>query len=190
MELLEMAQEFLLIFLMNSFKTFCEFELPEAGQYAVSNVFLPRKENQRAYCVEVFETEIKKQGLQILGWRDVPVNSAVLGEIAKTTEPFVKQIFISKSDNKQTEFDFNLKLFAARKIAEHTIYDSKLSESKFFYLPSLSTKIIIFKGLLKPEHINEYYLDLFNSSSRHATGSGTPALFNQYISYMGFGTTF
>ena len=55
-------------------------------------------------------------------------------------------------------------MFAARKISEHTIYDSKLSESKFFYLPSLSTKIIIFKGLLKPEHINEYYLDLFNSA--------------------------
>ena len=146
------------------FKTFCEFELPEAGDYAVSNVFLPRKENQRAYCVDIFEAEIKKQGLHILGWRDVPVNSAVLGEIAKTTEPFVKQVFVGKSDSKQTEFDFNLKLFAARKISEHTIYDSKLSESKFFYLPSLSTKIIIFKGLLKPEHINEYYLDLFNTA--------------------------
>ena len=144
------------------FKTFCEFELPEAGDYAVSNVFLPRKENQRTYCIEIFEAEIKKQGLHVLGWRDVPVNSAVLGEIAKTTEPFVKQVFVGKSDSKQTEFDFNLKLFAARKISEHTIYDSKLSESKFFYLPSLSTKIIIFKGLLKPEHINEYYLDLFN----------------------------
>ena len=146
------------------FKTFCEFELPEAGEYAVSNVFLPRKENQRTYCVEIFEAEIKKQGLHVLGWRDVPVNSDVLGEIAKTTEPFVKQVFIGKSEPKQTEFDFNLKLFAARKISEHTIYDSKLSESKFFYLPSLSTKIIIFKGLLKPEHINEYYLDLFNTA--------------------------
>jgi len=146
------------------FKTYCEFELPEAGAYAVSNVFLPRKENQRAYCVEVFETEIKNQGLHILGWREVPVNSDVLGEIAKTTEPFVMQVFVGKSDPKQSEFDFNLKLFAARKISEHTIYDSKLSESKFFYLPSLSTKIIIFKGLLKPEHINEYYLDLFNSA--------------------------
>ena len=146
------------------FKAYCNFELPEAGDYAVSNVFLPRKENQRAYCVEVFETEIKNQGLHILGWREVPVNSDVLGEIAKTTEPFVMQVFVGKSDPKQSEFDFNLKLFAARKISEHTIYDSKLSESKFFYLPSLSTKIIIFKGLLKPEHINEYYLDLFNSA--------------------------
>ena len=146
------------------FKIFCDFEIPEAGHYAVSNIFLPRKENQRHYCIEVLETEIKKQGLTILGWRDVPVNSDVLGSIAKSTEPFIKQLFIGKSDENQSDFDFNLKLFAARKIAEHTIYSSKLSESKFFYVPSLSTKIIIFKGLLMPEHINEYYLDLFNSA--------------------------
>ncbi|MEP0264691.1 MAG: glutamate synthase subunit alpha, partial [Dokdonia sp.] len=145
------------------FKIFCEFELPEAGMYAVSNVFLPQKENQRNYCITAFENEIKKQDLHLIGWRDVPVNSDVLGEIAKTTEPFVKQIFIGKTDESQSDFDFNLKLFAARKITEHTIYDSKLSESSFFYVPSLSTKIIIYKGLLKPEDINEYYLDLFNS---------------------------
>ncbi|TXE19282.1 glutamate synthase large subunit [Psychroserpens burtonensis] len=146
------------------FKIFCEFDLPEAGKYAVSNVFLPKKENQRQYCIDIFEAEIKKQNLKLIGWRDVPVNSEILGDIAKVTEPFVKQIFIGKTDDKQTDRDFNLKLFAARKIAEHAIYDSKLSEAHFFYLPSLSTKIIIFKGLLKPEHINEYYLDLFNSA--------------------------
>jgi glutamate synthase (NADPH/NADH) large chain len=146
------------------FKIFCEFDLPTAGEYAVSNVFLPKKENQRQYCIDIFEAEIKKQNLKLIGWRDVPVNSAVLGDIAKVTEPFVKQIFIGKTDDKQTDRDFNLKLFASRKITEHTIYDSKLSEAQFFFLPSLSTKIIIFKGLLKPEHINEYYLDLFNSA--------------------------
>ena len=146
------------------FKIFCDFDLPESGEYAVSNVFLPKKENQRQYCIDVFEKEIAKQDLKLIGWRDVPVNSEILGEIARVTEPFVKQIFIGKSDDKQTDREFNLKLYAARKIAEHTIYDSKLSEAQFFYLPSLSTKIIIFKGLLKPEHINEYYLDLFNSA--------------------------
>jgi len=146
------------------FKIFCEFELPKPGQYAVSNVFLPRKENQRQFCIDVFEKEIANQGLKLIGWRDVPVNSEILGEIAKSTEPFVKQIFIGKSHPEQTDKEFNLKLFAARKIAEHTIYDSKLSESNVFYVPSLSTKIIIYKGLLKPEHINEYYLDLFNSA--------------------------
>jgi glutamate synthase (NADPH/NADH) large chain len=146
------------------FKIFCEFDLPEAGEYAVSNVFLPKKENQRQYCIDVFEAEIKKQGLNLIGWRNVPVNSDVLGRVARVSEPFVKQIFIGKASEEQTDREFNLKLFAARKIAEHTVYGSKLSEAQFFYFPSLSTKIIIFKGLLMPEHINEYYLDLFNTA--------------------------
>jgi glutamate synthase (NADPH/NADH) large chain len=91
------------------FKIFCEFELPEVGEYATSNVFLPKKDNQRQYCIDVFENEIKNQGLKLVGWRDVPVNSEVLGEIAKTTEPFVKQIFIGKSDDNQSDQDYNIK---------------------------------------------------------------------------------
>ncbi|KAB8155719.1 glutamate synthase large subunit [Kordia sp. TARA_039_SRF] len=145
------------------FKKSCDFKLPKAGEYAVSNVFLPKKDNQRQYCMEVFEKEIATQGLQLIGWRDVPVNSDILGEIAKETEPFVKQLFVGKSTASQSNREFNVKLFAARKITEHIIYNSKLSQHKFFYVPSLSTKIIIFKGLLKPEHINEYYLDLFDA---------------------------
>ncbi len=137
----------------------CEFELPKAGEYAVSNVFLPQKENQRTFCTSVFEENIKKQGLQLLGWRDVPVNRAIPGRIATETEPFVKQVFIGKQ-NELDDFQFNLKLFIARKITEHTIISSKLSQSQFFYLPSLSTKIIIFKGLLIPEDISRYYKDL------------------------------
>jgi len=89
------------------------------------------------------------------------VNKSVPGRIAMETEPFVKQLFIAKAD-KQNEFDFNLKLFIARKVTEHTIINSKLSESGFFYVPSLSTKIIIFKGLLMPKDISLYYKDLMD----------------------------
>ena len=144
------------------FKEECEFELPEAGEYAVSNVFLPKKDNQREYCIGVFEEQIKKQGLSLLGWRDVPVDRSHLGKIANSTEPFIKQIFVAKSDEGQSLFDFNLKLFVARKITEHTIAASKLSESKWFYVPSLSTKTLIFKGLLMPEDIKLYYTDLMD----------------------------
>ncbi|MDB2632574.1 glutamate synthase large subunit, partial [Flavobacteriaceae bacterium] len=140
----------------------CSFDLPSFGQYATANVFLPKKENQRNYCVSVFENYIKEQGLNVLGWREVPVDATVLGSIAQETEPCVKQIFIAKSDEQQDDFNFNLKLFIARKKAEHEIYSSKLSESNFFYLPSLSTKIIIYKGLLIPEDIKLYYRDLEN----------------------------
>ncbi|MCK8523506.1 glutamate synthase large subunit [Aquimarina sp. D1M17] len=140
----------------------CDFDLPKAGEYAVSNVFLPKKENQRQFCIDTFEKNIADQGLVLLGWRVVPVDPIHLGEIAATTEPFIKQIFIGKEREDQSYFDFNLKLFTARKMTEHTIYSSKLSESKFFYLPSLSTKTLIFKGLLMPEDIKLYYEDLLD----------------------------
>jgi len=138
----------------------CDFELPEAGQYAVANVFLPQKSNQREFCVNTLEENIKAQGLHLLGWRAVPVNKSVPGRIAAETEPYIAQIFIGKSDAKQDIQDFNRHLFIARKKTEHKVYNSKLSEQGFFYIPSLSTKIIIFKGLLMPEDISLYYRDL------------------------------
>ena len=144
------------------FKDVCDFKLPKAGEYAVSNVFLPQKENQRDFCISVFEKNIAKQNLKLLGWRDVPINKAIPGRIAAETEPFVKQVFIGKEE-RLDDFQFNLKLFIARKTTEHTVIASKLSQSKFFYFPSLSTKIIIFKGLLVPEDISRYYKDLLDS---------------------------
>jgi glutamate synthase (ferredoxin) len=144
------------------FKAECKFDLPEPGGYAVGNVFLPQKENQRSYCVALFEENIKKQGLQLLGWRNVPVNRSIPGRIAMETEPFVKQVFIAKNNPEQDFFEFNLKMFVARKVTEHAVLNSKLSERKFFYVPSLSTKIIIFKGLLMPKDISLYYKDLMD----------------------------
>ncbi len=143
------------------FQSSCDFELPEAGKYAVGNVFLPQKENQRVFCMTTFEENIKKQGLHLLGWRDVPVNKSVPGRIAAETEPYVKQVFIAPGKEKDF-FHFNLKMFIARKVTEHTINRSKLSQSQFFYIPSLSQKIIIFKGLLVPIDISRYYEDLLD----------------------------
>lgn len=141
----------------------CSFKLPEAGQYAVANVFLPQKSNQRQYCIDVLEKNIQEQGLTLLGWRVVPVNRTIPGRIAAETEPFISQIFIGKSSDQQNLQDFNRQLYIARKKTEHTVYNSKLSEQGFFYIPSLSTKIIIFKGLLMPEDISLYYKDLQDS---------------------------
>ncbi len=140
----------------------CDFELPEPGNYATGNVFLPKKDNQRDYCISILESEIRRQGLRLLGWRNVPVNKGVPGRIAAETEPFVKQIFVAKETENQDVETFNRKLFVARKVAEHRIIDSKLSESKFFYVPSLSTRIIIFKGLLMPQDIKLYFKDLMD----------------------------
>ena len=138
----------------------CDFELPNANVYAVGMVFLPKKENQRSYAIGVFETEIKNQGLEVLGWRKVPVNPEVMGSIAAQTEPHIMQIFVGRRDPKLSDSEFNIKLFIARKISEHTILNSKLSQASYFYLPSLSTHTLIYKGLLIPEDIKGYYQDL------------------------------
>ncbi len=138
----------------------CSFQLPQMHEYAVGMVFLPKKENQKSYCIGVFENEIKNQGLHILGWRKVPVNTDIVGTIAAQTEPDIMQVFIGKGSNSISEQEFNIKLFCARKIAEHTILISKLSQANYFYLPSLSTHTLIYKGLLIPEDIKGYYEDL------------------------------
>ena len=106
------------------------------------------------------ESEFKNQGLKVLGWRKVPVRTEIVGKIAARTEPKIMQIFVGKGDNQITEQNFNNKLFCARKISEHKIYESNLSQNSFFYVPSLSNRTIIYKGLLIPKDIKGYYSDL------------------------------
>ncbi len=144
------------------FKRVCEFDIPEQREYAVGMVFLPKVQNQYDYCKETFEAEIKAQGLSILGWRTVPVDSSQLGEIALASEPNIEQIFIGKTESIEENI-FRAKLYAARKIAEHTIRQSKMSQSDYFYLPSLSNTTLIYKGIIMPEDIGPYYLDLQQS---------------------------
>ncbi|TXE12783.1 glutamate synthase large subunit [Seonamhaeicola algicola] len=141
------------------FNRVCNFDLPAPREYAVGMVFLPKIKNQYQFCKNIFEREIKAQGLSILGWRTVPVDSSQLGAIAKASEPEIEQIFIGKTDA-INEATFKAKLYAARKIAEHEIRLSKISQSDYFYIPSLSTTTLIYKGIIMPEDIGPYYTDL------------------------------
>ncbi|TRZ44305.1 glutamate synthase large subunit [Robertkochia solimangrovi] len=142
------------------FKKVCDFEIPEPKSYAVGMVFLPRSENQSLICINSFNRQVHKQGLRVIGWRDVPVDHSCIGEIAAETEPIIKQVFIDMNGQDLSESDFNAKLFAARKITEHEILNSQLSESGYFYFTSLSTSTLIYKGLLMPQDISTYYRDL------------------------------
>ena len=141
------------------FKRVCSFLIPNQREYAVGMVFLPKVSNQYDFCKTTLENEIKAQGLAILGWREVPVDSSQLGEIALASEPNIEQLFIGKT-NEIDEATFKAKLYVARKIGEHTIRKSKISESSFFYIPSLSITTIIYKGIIMPEDIGPYYKDL------------------------------
>ena len=142
------------------FKRVCRFELPDEKEYAVGMVFLPKSVHQREHCMRIFEKELNDQGLGVLGWRDVPVDASCVGDIAAKSQPIIRQLFIDKGNQTLTSLQFNAKLFAARKISEHTISKSKLSQSSYFYVSSLSTTTLIYKGLLMPEDIGRYYTDL------------------------------
>ena len=141
------------------FQKVCDFELPEPREYGVGMIFLPKGVNQHKYCIDVLEKEIRKQNLNVLGWREVPVNPEHLGEIAESTEPYIRQVFVGKKEE-MSAAQFNAKMYAARKIAEHEIHNSKLKHHAQFYIPSFSTNTLIYKGLLIPEDIRNYYTDL------------------------------
>ena len=146
------------------FSRVCDFPIPfEPNSYAVGMVFLPKSPNQLLYCLNILSNSITEQGLKVLGWRDVPVAHEHVGQIASKTEPVIKQIFVGKGLEKLSEFEFQTRLFIARKISEHSIAKAKLSEGPYFYIPSLSTRTIIYKGLLNPEDIQRYYTDLSDS---------------------------
>jgi len=140
----------------------CDFKIPGSNEYAVGMVFLPNKVNQSNHCIKIFEDEIRKQDLEILGWRNVPVNSKVVGSIAGNTQPQIKQVFIKRNSSELSDKDFNLRLFIARKISENLIYSSELNQKEYFYFSSLSLRTIIYKGLLIPEDIERFYIDLKN----------------------------
>ncbi|MDA9211864.1 glutamate synthase large subunit, partial [Flavobacteriaceae bacterium] len=146
----------------NFFVKQCDFSIPDSNEYAVGMVFLPNKVNQSNHCIKIFEDEIRKQDLEILGWRDVPVNSKVVGTIASNTKPQIKQVFIKSNSSSLSDKDFNLRLFIARKISENLIYSSELNQKEYFYFSSLSLRTIIYKGLLIPEDIERFYTDLKN----------------------------
>ncbi|MFI2742002.1 glutamate synthase large subunit [Zhouia sp. PK063] len=142
------------------FKNVCNFEIPEPKEYAVGMLFLPKSPNQAKICIDIFEKNVEKQGLNIIGWRDVPVDHKCIGQIAAETEPTIKQVFVGKDNDDLSEVQFISKLFAARKISEHEVLRSHLSEAGYFYFTSLSNTTIIYKGLLMPQDINIYYTDL------------------------------
>ena len=141
-------------------KEVCSFTLPAPKTYALGMVFLPQKLNQRTRCVAIFEEELSRQNLSIIGWRDVPTNVDVVGKIANQTLPNIKQVFVEDATGTLTEDQLNTKSFIARKRAEHRVFSSKMSQNQYFYLPSFSTRTVIYKGLLMPEDIEGFYMDL------------------------------
>ncbi|URZ06391.1 glutamate synthase large subunit [Clostridium felsineum] len=143
------------------FKINCDnlgIELPEDGKYAVGMVFLPKETALSYQCEGIFERAVEEQGQKVLGWRVVPRDNRSIGETAKGSEPVIKQIFIGSTAENQ--IDFERKLYIIRKRAESEVKRLVERGSEYFYICSLSSRTIVYKGLLLADQIKSFYMDL------------------------------
>lgn len=134
--------------------------LPEEGQYGVGHLFMPRDPEGIALVEEIVAKAIVAEGLQVLGWRDVPVDSRDLGESIKAGEPLHRQIFVGKGKAPDDEDAFERKLFLARKVISNAVYDMKDARTSGYYPVSLSSRTIVYKGMVLVHQLGKYYLDL------------------------------
>jgi len=137
-------------------------KLPNAGEYGVGMVFLPRDAAARTQCETLFAKVIEEEGARLLGWRDVPVKSDTIGEQARRTEPVMRQVFIARDVLNEAQFE--RKLYVIRKRVENAIRESAIEGREYFYVSSLSGNTIVYKGLLLPGQMPLYYPDLTDSS--------------------------
>ena len=136
-------------------------ELPAAGDYACGNVFLPQSANGRAACESAVARIVVEEGQVFLGWRDVPRDNRGLAQAAKDAEPFIRQVFIGRGAAADQD-TFERKLFVVRKRVEHEVRRLKLADGRQFYVPTLSSRTIGYKGLLLAHQVGEYYVDLLD----------------------------
>ena len=145
------------------FRRECEvlgFTLPPAGSYGVGMVFAHRYESLRQKQREILEDIVRAEGQTVLGWREVPVDSHAVGEEAAAIRPWFIQIFIGKGNNVINNEEFERKLYIIRKEAEKQIIPLSKEQSSDFYIASLSSKTIVYKGMLTPKQLRDFYLDL------------------------------
>ena len=143
-------------------------DLPALGAYGVGVTFLPPDRAQREHCEKAFEEVVRAEGQRVLGWRDVPVRSNVLGAAAADQEPVIRQVFIERSADLQGQDAFERRLYVIRKRIEHQIADSSLSDKGKFHIPSLSAVTLVYKGMLIPQQIRGYFPDLSDEKMESA----------------------
>jgi glutamate synthase (NADPH/NADH) large chain len=136
-------------------------ELPPPGEYGVGMIFLPKENASRVACIQEMERAVKAEGQVLLGWRDVPVDSEMpMSPTVRSKEPVIKQIFIGRGPDVIVPDALERKLYVIRKTASSAIQALKLTHSREYYVPSMSCRTVIYKGLLLADQVGQYYKDL------------------------------
>ena len=135
------------------------FTLPPAGEYGVGMTFLPVERHPRLLCEGIIERIVCEEGLTVLGWRDTPIDGSAIGRVARASQPYIQQILVGRA-KAMTEEELERKLYIVRKRAEAEIAASDVPDKDFFYIPSLSARTIVYKGLLLAPQIANFYPEL------------------------------
>lgn len=133
------------------------FSLPPEGQFGTGLLFLPKDKEDAEKCIGILLEIIKKEKVDLIGFRDVPCDNSVLGEISLASEPQIRQILLGAD---MPQEDLERRLYIIRKQAERIIRESDIRQKSFFYIPSLSTKVLVYKGMLTSTQLGEYFRDL------------------------------
>ena len=136
-------------------------QLPEAGAYGVAMCFLPVDKHSRLQCEGVFERIAQEEGLSVLGWRDTPVNGDAIGREARASQPYIEQLFLGRPAGLDEE-SFERLLYRVRRRTENEMAASEIEGKEDFYIPSLSCRTIIYKGLMLAPQIEKFYFELAN----------------------------
>jgi len=135
------------------------FTLPPAGEYGVGMVFLPTRKDSRLSCEGQFERIAQEEGLEVLGWRETPVESEAIGWLARSSQPFIEQVFV-RGPHEMSQDQLERKLYVVMSRAETEIQAAEIKDKEEFYICSLSTKTIVYKGLLLAPQMEGFYHDL------------------------------
>ena len=136
-------------------------DLPPPGEYGVGMIFLPREHASRLACEQELERTVRAEGQTVLGWRDVPVDREMpMSPLVRGREPVIRQIFIGRGPDVMVPDALERKLYVIRKTASHKIQALKLKHGKEYFVPSMSTRTVVYKGLLLADQVGRYYADL------------------------------
>jgi glutamate synthase (NADPH/NADH) large chain len=141
------------------------YSVPPLGQFGTGLIFFPQDSSDAARCREILLNIVKEESVNLIGFREVPRNNSIIGEISRAAEPDILQIILG-SDIPQDELE--RKLYIIRKRTENAIRNSDLKQKSLFYIPSLSTKVLIYKGMLTSTQLGEYFLDLVDERLQSA----------------------
>jgi glutamate synthase (NADPH) large chain len=144
------------------------FHLPPAGEYAVGALFMPRDPDWRRVIRDIYAEKIKREGMTLLGWRDVPTDNSTLGESVKPTEPVHQQVFIGRGKSISNETEFERRLYILRKSISNAIYQRRERRLSGYYPVSISCRTVIYKGMFLADQLGTYYPDLSEASFESA----------------------